>query len=100
MTHLSFFKVPKAKRSKGRARPTDPLAAWCEVARGGVCTGRAEHRHHKLPRSQGGTDAADNTVDCCSTCHAFIHANPSLAYAHDWLRHRPPMQWPLAGETA
>jgi hypothetical protein len=91
----SFFKAPKVKRSKGRARPEEPLATWCEVGRAGVCTGRAEVRHHILPRSQGGTDEKSNTVDCCDSDHRWIHANPSKAYAHGWLLHRPVVDnWP------
>lgn len=88
-------KAPKKKR-RGMARPDEPLATYCEVGRAGVCTGRAEHRHHKLRRSQGGTDDASNTVDCCSQCHAFIHANPSKAYAHGWLAHA----WDCPDEVA
>lgn len=76
------------KKRRGMARPDEPLAVWCEVGRADCCTGRAEHRHHRLMRSQGGTDEAENTIDCCSACHALIHARPSLAYAHGWLLHR------------
>lgn len=86
----SFHKAEKTPRSKGRARPDEPLATWCEVARADVCTGRAEVRHHKLRRSQGGSDERTNTVDCCSRCHEWIHANPSKAYAWGWLEHRRP----------
>jgi len=84
MTHRSFLKPPKVKRAKGRARPDEPLATWCEIGRAGVCTGRAEHRHHRLPRSAGGSDDASNTLDTCGACHAFAHSRPSLAYAHGW----------------
>lgn len=80
-------KPPKKKR-RGMARPDEPLALVCEVRRAEVCTGRPEHRHHKLRRSQGGTDDASNTVDACSACHGWIHANPSKAYAWGWLEHR------------
>lgn len=67
-----------------RARPDEPLADWCEV-RTEVCTGRAEHRHHKLRRSRGGSDDASNTADCCGRCHLFIHEHPAWAYAAGWL---------------
>lgn len=73
---------------KGRARPSEPLADWCEVGRIGVCSGRAAHRHHRLRRSQGGTDDPSNTLDVCSPCHQLIHERPSLAYAHGWLLRR------------
>jgi len=76
------------KKRRGMARPDEPLAMWCEVGRVGTCTGRAEHRHHRLLRSQGGTDEQANTLDTCRACHDLIHARPSLAYAHGWLLHR------------
>lgn len=90
MTHLSIPKPKKArKKRRGMARPDEPLAVWCEVHRYDVCTGSAEHRHHRLMRSQGGTDEKANTLDVCGACHAWIHANPSVAYAHHYLLHRP-----------
>jgi len=47
-------KAPKPVRNKnGRARPDEPLADWCQVAVAGVCTGRAQTRHHKLRRVVG-----------------------------------------------
>lgn len=82
------FKDENERAAKGRARPGDPLAAWCEIGRAGVCTGRAEHRHHRLPRSAGGSDERENTIDCCGACHRLIHDRPSLAYAHGWLLRR------------
>lgn len=82
------FKDGHEKCAKGRARPDDPLVSWCEIGRAGTCTGRAEHRHHRLPRSAGGTDDRDNTLDLCSACHDLVHARPSLAYAHGWLLRR------------
>jgi hypothetical protein len=88
MTHRSFLKVPKVKRAKGRARPGESLADVCEVGRAGCCTGRAEHRHHRLRRSQGGSDDPANTIDVCGACHALIHSRPALGYAHGWLLHR------------
>lgn len=84
--HQSFLKQPKAKRSKGRARPDEPLAPWCEIAVPGVCTGHAQHRHHIVLRSQGGTDAL--TADCCFKCHEHVHANPAWAKAHGWIKSR------------
>ncbi len=90
----SFLKPPKVKRSKGRARPNEPLATWCEVGRIDCCTGRAEHRHHRLMRSQGGTDDKDNTLDVCGACHDLIHSRRSLALAHGWILQPRPTQLP------
>ena len=79
------FKAPKVKRSKGRARPNEPLADVCEFGIVGVCTGRPSERHHKLRRSQGGSDDASNTADICSACHNACHANPAEAYRNGWM---------------
>lgn len=84
--------VPKVgrkpkKKLRGRARPDEPLATYCQVGRVGVCTGRAEVRHHIRRRSQGGTDDASNTIDICDADHRWIHEHPSKAYAYGWLAH-------------
>jgi len=71
--------IPRGRVS-GRARPDEPLATWCEAQVDGVCTGRAEHRHHVRRRSQGGTDDASNTRDLCGACHGWVHAHPAKAY--------------------
>lgn len=75
------------KSAKGRARPDEPLAEWCEAQIPGVCKGRAECRHHKLRRGRGGSDDASNTADLCDVngCHWFIHHNIEWAYANGWL---------------
>lgn len=84
----SLIKQPKPAKAKGRARPDVPLADLCCAHIDGVCTGRAECRHHKLRRSQGGSDHQTNTVDICDRCHEHIHANPAWSYAHGWLLRR------------
>jgi hypothetical protein len=44
------------------------------------------HRHHRLRRSQGGTDA--HLVPLCTDCHlGVVHAYPDWAYRHRWLLH-------------
>ena len=83
----SLLKGEKVKRAPGRARPSDPLRDWCEVG-AGVCTGRATCRHHVLPRSAGGTDHRENTLDACDACHVYLHAHPTESYARGWLRRR------------
>jgi hypothetical protein len=82
------FKAPKAPKAKGRARPTEPLADWCEAVTP-ACTGRPTVRHHRRLRKQGGTDDPANTLDVCSPgCHEYIHANPAESYARGWLLRR------------
>jgi hypothetical protein len=75
-------------KPKGRARPNEPLATWCEARIEDVCDGRAVHRHHVLRRSQGGGDEAANTRDLCNGCHEHIHRNPTWSYETGWLRRR------------
>lgn len=83
----SLIKAPRVKAAKGRARPDEPLTAWCEMAEPDVCTGRAEVRHHRLLRKQGGTDDRENTMDLCDACHRHVHHHPEIAYARGWLLH-------------
>ena len=59
----------------------------CE-ARMIVCTGRAQHIHHKLMRSQGGENTQENMIAVCLRCHHQIHMNPKDSYAHGFLRRR------------
>lgn len=75
-------------RPSKRARPNEPLAELCEATILGVCTGYAQHRHHVLPRSQGGTDDRSNTMDICSACHRYLHREPEWAYRVGLLRRR------------
>lgn len=57
----------------------------CEV-KSKVCTGRAQHFHHrKLRRFKD-----HSTINCahvCSGCHTEIHARPQVAYLMGWLLH-------------
>lgn len=49
--------------------------------------------HHRLLRSQGGTNAPANLLTLCGSgvtgCHGWVHANPGIAYelgllVHPW----------------
>lgn len=80
--------TPRRRTTGGRARPADPLASWCAAQISGVCTGRAEHRHHKLPRSAGGDDTPENTTDLCGACHRYVHAHPTFGYESGYLIRR------------
>lgn len=77
-------RTPLRRSVKGRARPKEPMAAWCEIHLAG-CYGIPTDRHHKLPRSHGGRDDRGSTMDLCRYCHRYVHANPALAYEHGWL---------------
>lgn len=74
----------KPTKPRGRARPDERLATWCE-AQTPACTGRAEHRHHRCMRSQSGGDERENTLDACHACHSYIHAHPAESYERGWL---------------
>jgi len=59
----------------------------CEARIAGVCTGRSSHVHHRLRKSQGGTDAPENLLDLCLACHGYIHSNPGWSYDEGFLLH-------------
>lgn len=81
-------KLKQAGNIPRRARSDVPLSAWCEAEFEGVCSGRAEHRHHILRRAQGGGDEATNAADLCHRCHEHVHHNVAWAYEAGWLRKR------------
>ena len=72
-------------RAKGR----------CEARIPGVCLGHPDgfaftmSRHHRLPRSHGGTSDLSNLAYLCGTgttgCHGFIEHNRREAYARGFL---------------
>lgn len=84
---------PGGKRSaewhRARQWVIDRAHNRCEVRCCDDCTGRAEHVHHILMRSQGGTHDHGNLLAVCHACHAHIHANPADSYHAGWLRRRP-----------
>ena len=57
----------------------------CEICGAGV----AIHRHHRLRRSQGGTNDLGNLYHLCRECHSYVHAYPALSYERGWLLKRP-----------
>ena len=77
-------KTPLKAKPSRRLSPERPLAVWCELRLDG-CLGVAAQRHERLRRSHGGTGNPGNTLDLCSACHGFVHANPALAYEQGWM---------------
>jgi 5-methylcytosine-specific restriction endonuclease McrA len=57
----------------------------CELCGWGV----AIHRHHRMRRSQGGTNDLENLLHLCRACHDTVHAYPALSYDRGWLLRRP-----------
>lgn len=82
----------KGKRSAGWHRSRqwcfDRAHGLCEAKVHEDCTGRAEHAHHILLRSQGGSDGQENLLAVCHACHGWIHLHPGLSYELGFLRHR------------
>ena len=64
----------------------------CEVG-SSVCTTTAQHFHHrKLRRHKDHTSV--NCLYSCSSCHAYIHAHPTMSYLMGFLVH----SWDEPGE--
>lgn len=46
---------------------------------------KADHPHHWLPISRGGTDDPENGIPLDHNCHRWIHDNPKQAHLDGWL---------------
>ena len=44
--------------------------------------------HHKLRRSQGGTNELGNLLGLCAMCHDHVHGSPRWAYDHGYMTRR------------
>jgi 5-methylcytosine-specific restriction endonuclease McrA len=60
----------------------------CEARVDGVCQGRAQHMHHVVLRSRGGSNDLSNLRAVCTACHDHIHANPRWATEHGFMASR------------
>lgn len=49
-----------------------------------VCLGRL-HVHHRLRRSQGGSDDLDNLITLCDAAHTHVHHHVAESYANGLL---------------
>jgi predicted transcriptional regulator len=77
-----------AELRRARKAVRERSGGLCEVRLAVICTGRGQHVHHRLMRSQGGTHDLDNLLDTCLPCHSHVHANPGWAQSHGFLLHR------------
>lgn len=59
----------------------------CEARASENCSQAGYHVHHRKARGQGGENSMVNLLDCCSTCHSYIHDHPQESYAKGWLVH-------------
>jgi hypothetical protein len=80
---------PKAARFARELHKVTPAlvaraGGRCELAHLEGCEGRL-HRHHRLMRSQGGTNDLSNLLLVCDRHHRYLHAEPALSYAQGWL---------------
>jgi len=53
-----------------------------------LCTGYGTTAHHRLRRSQGGSNSLDNLAWLCHPCHTKVHACPTEAFRDGLLCHR------------
>jgi 5-methylcytosine-specific restriction endonuclease McrA len=104
--HKTFPKP--APKPKARRRPLPPRSAnglsfmdelnevrpLVQARSGGSCecgTGcglHAEVVHHRLRRSQGGTNALENLAHLSGPCHRRVHNEPAWSYANGLLLRR------------
>lgn len=71
--------------AQARRERLDLADGWCEALVPNCCTGVAVHVHHRLRRSQGGTDRLGNLLAVCAACHGWIHAHVAESQARGWL---------------
>lgn len=84
-----------AKRGPVKPRQQPVTSAEREARRlvrersGGTCEGAcgntpASDWHHRKNRTQGGRWAADDGMDLCRSCHAYVTDHPQWGYARGW----------------
>lgn len=63
----------------------------CEIDRAGVCTGRGQSVHHRLPIRHDMANDARFLAHACDACHKFLHRheNLTIAEAEGWLLDEP-----------
>lgn len=90
---------PSIASRRARADVSTRSGGWCEARIAGFCEGRASQMHHRVRRSQGGTDSPAILVDLCRACHHdAIHQHPDWASRHGWLIRSGEVPWgPVVG---
>ena len=75
--------------AKIRSAVLDREDGACQARFSPTCSGRADHAHHIIRRSQGGPDEAWNLLGVCGHpggCHDRIHSEIALARERGFLR--------------
>jgi 5-methylcytosine-specific restriction endonuclease McrA len=90
--HRTFPKPEPRKKAQRSSEYRDELEAMRPLVTSrahGICEvcsfRQSDQIHHKLRRSQGGTNHLANLVAVCSDCHSHIHDNPAWSYQNGWL---------------
>lgn len=79
--HRAYLAEYKQARDEVKNR----ASLRCEIRVWDICEGRVHQIHHRLRRSQGGSNDVDNLLAACNSCHAYCHDNPTESYAKGWL---------------
>jgi len=84
-----------AARKRRRVRDTGPSPAVRKLVLdrdGFLCVrcgisvaGRPRSIHHRIRRSQCGSNAPENLITLCPGCHGWVHGNIAEARASGWL---------------
>lgn len=69
MKRISDKQKARAKKLAAMKPPADGRCVKC----GKVPDWRGLARHHKIRRSAGGTDEAENIIFVCGICHSLLH---------------------------
>lgn len=75
--------VKKGKLTKDKARLAERQNWKCPVCGESLTNGEELHKHHKIPKVQGGKDTEDNLVVLHLVCHQKIHLGDGTKAASD-----------------
>lgn len=67
--------------SKGRLFGYDDINHYVSECQDGkclLCGNKIEHYHHIVPRSENGSNSADNIAGLCLNCHSLVHKNEEI----------------------
>jgi hypothetical protein len=74
----------EAELRKAKAEVRTRSRGRCEFCIPGVCTGKAQHAHHRQ-RRRADNHTPENLADVCLSCHAYVHQHPDVGYLNGWL---------------